>query len=234
MFMQSQRSRFHSLRGFTLIELLVSIVIVAALASVVFAVSIRVKDKANASVCVSNLRQVGQLMNGAAIENNGMYHHGGPPQGWVRRLLADVDSSYPNTGGSQDATYFSDGGGVIFNCPSDKDGCKDLHKSYLANPWIVGVKTGEGEWLGNGSFSPKRIQSIRKPARVFLLVEDWTRDSPLWRGNGLRYRGNLNKDAENPAHGEGRHFLYVDGHVDFLARDPGLTDEGYATHYQAR
>lgn len=234
MFMQSQRSRFHSLRGFTLIELLVSIVIVAALASIVFAVSIRVKDKANASVCVSNLRQVGQLMNGAAIENNGMYHHGGPPQGWVRRLLADVDSSYPNTGGSQDATYFSDGGGVIFNCPSDKDGCKDLHKSYLANPWIVGVKTGEGEWLGNGSFSPKRIQSIRKPARVFLLVEDWTRDSPLWRGNGLRYRGNLNKDAENPAHGEGRHFLYVDGHVDFLARDPGLTDEGYATHYQAR
>jgi len=233
-FMKTHPSRFRRQSGFTLVELLVSIVIVAALASVVFAVSIRVKEKANASVCVSNLRQVGGIMNGAAVENNGLYPHGGPPQGWIRRLVSLTDSAYPNTGGSKDSTYFRDGGGQIFNCPSDKDGCRDLHKSYLANPWVVGVKTGEGEWLGNGAFSPRRVQTIRQPARVFLLVEDWTRDSPLWRGNGLRYRGDLNKDTENPAHGEGRHYLYVDGHVDFLAQDPGLTDEGYATHYQAK
>ena len=220
--------------GFTLVELLVSIVIVAVLASIVFAVSIRVKSKANAAGCVSNLRQVGSMMNSAAVENSGMYPHGGPPQGWIRRLVSQVDTSYPDTGGPTDGSYFKDGAGNIFNCPADKDGCRELHKSYLGNPWVLGMKDGEGEWLGNGAFSPRRVQSIRQPARTFLIVEDWTRDSALWRGNGLRYRGDINKDAENPAHGEGRHFLYVDGHVEYLAKDPGMTDEGYAVHYQGR
>ena len=230
--MKNPSSCAHRSGGFTLVELLVSIVIVAVLASISFAVAIRVKEKAGASVCVSNLRQVGSLMNAAAVENHGMYPHGGPPDGWIRRLCSQMVTDYPDTGGSGDAVFFEEGGGSIFNCPSDKDGCRELHKSYLANPWIVGMKNGDGEWLGNGTFSPTRVQSIKQPARTFLIVEDWTRNSKLWRGNGLRYQADLNKDAENPAHGGGRHFLYVDGHVEYLTRDPGLDEEGYAIHYK--
>ena len=172
-------------------------------------------------------------MNGAASEGNGLYPHGGPPRGWVRRLCAPMDSHYPDTGKMDDAPYFEDGAGKIFACPADRDGRRELHKSYLANPWIVGMKTAEGEWLGDGAFSPTRVMSIQDPGRVFLVIEDWTRKGKYWRGNGLRYRGDLKKDEAHPAHGEGRHFLYVDGHVAFLKRDPGLNDEGYATHYRA-
>lgn len=219
--------------GFTLIELMVAIVIIAVLASIAFVVAKRGLEKAHAATCMSNLRQVGIFMNGAASENHGQYPHGGPPRGWISRVCAVMVSDYPDTGGEKDALFFEEGAGKIFTCPSDKDGRKQLHKSYLANPWVVGMKTGEGEWLGNGSFKPTRVQSIKRPAEVFLVVEDWTRDAKLWRGNGLRYKGDLQKDESHPAHGDGRHFLYVDGHVEFLTRDPGLDEEGYERHYRA-
>lgn len=220
-------------RGFTLVELMVVIVIVAVLASLAFVVARRGIEKARAATCMSNLRQVGVLMNGAASENHGLYPHGGPPRGWISRVCQDMVPGYPDTGGPDDGPFFEEGGGKVFLCPSDKDGRRNLHKSYLANPWVVGMKDGNGDWLGNGAFSPTRVQSIRNASRVFLVVEDWTRDSTLWRGNGLRYKGDLNKDDEHPAHGEGRHFLYVDGHVEFLTRDPGRDGDGYNIHYRA-
>lgn len=221
-------------RGFTLVELLVVIVIIAALSSIAFVVGGRAIEKARAATCMSNLRQVGVMMNGSASENFGVYPHGGPPRGWISRLCADMAGDYPNTGSRQDAPFFEEGTGQIFVCPSDKDGRRNLHKSYLANPWVVGMKTGEGEWLGDGAFSPTRVQSIKNPSRVLLVIEDWTRNSTLWRGNGLRYKNDLLKDEAHPAHGDKRHFLFVDGHVEFLSKDPGLGDDRYAIHYRAQ
>lgn len=221
-------------RGFTLTELLVVILIIAVLSSFAFVGAKRFIEKARASTCMSNLRQVGVMMNGAASENNGLYPHGGPPRGWISRVCEVMMPEYPNTGGMDDAPFFEQGAGRIFVCPSDKDGRVNYDKSYLANPWVVGMKTGDGEWLGDGSFSPIRVQSIENPSRVLLVIEDWTRKGTYWRGNGLRYRNDLGKDVENPCHNDGRHFLFVDGHVEFMTQDPGLDDEGYEIHYQAK
>ncbi|MEO5713762.1 MAG: type II secretion system protein [Luteolibacter sp.] len=58
-------------RGFTLVELLVVITIIIALAAVVMTVTRKVKEKAQASKHLSDLRQSGAMLLGVASEKNG-------------------------------------------------------------------------------------------------------------------------------------------------------------------
>jgi prepilin-type processing-associated H-X9-DG protein len=208
---------------------MVTIVIVVILASVSFVAASRVKEKANAAACMSNLRQVGVMMNGVATENHGVYPAGGNPRGYISRVCAELSPEYPNTGGKKDAPYFETGAGQIFICPSDKDGLTNLNKSYLANGRIVGVKREDGEWL-NSAYSGKRLAAIKHPSRVFLVIEDWRKDSKLWRGNDIRYKADPQED-DCHAHGASRNYLYVDGHVETHGQDPGVSDEGFKKHY---
>jgi prepilin-type N-terminal cleavage/methylation domain-containing protein len=66
-------------RGFTLVEILVAIVMIAALAAIVISVTQRVRENAQASTRLLNIRQSGNVLLGIAADRNGRcsYFSGG-------------------------------------------------------------------------------------------------------------------------------------------------------------
>jgi len=77
-----QRNRSQA-RGFTLIELLVVIAIIAILAAIIFPVFAKAREKARATACVSNVKQLGM--------------------GWMM-YVQDYDETYPPNNTTNGAT----------------------------------------------------------------------------------------------------------------------------------
>jgi prepilin-type N-terminal cleavage/methylation domain-containing protein len=216
-------------QGFTLVELLVVLVVIAVQAIVIAVVLPRMMKRSRAAGCIQILRQIGTMMNSHATENNGSFPPAGTSDGCVRRLCRKAFAdSYPDTGGPKDAPFFrKDGAGSFFVCPSNKEAWKDpekIKKSYLANSKIVGDtamnESPDGKPIYRQFFEPKALASIGDASRAFLIIEDWRKNKDaIWRGNDQRYKPTSNDNCA--AHGEGRHYLFVHGHVRMIVKDPG-------------
>lgn len=88
-------------KGFTLIELLVVIAIIAILAAILFPVFVTAREKAQATTCKSNMRQIGTAMQLYIDDWNGCY----PDHTSVG--LRYTGSTYDNTIGGSWITQFS-------------------------------------------------------------------------------------------------------------------------------
>lgn len=212
-----------------MVELLVVISIVAALSTIVTVVAMRTIKRARESTCLSNLRQLGALMNGYAAENNGYYPKAGKSVGYVTRICESMFvDSFParDQGTAADREkFFRTQSGSMFICPEDKDGLKGFEKSYLANGRVTGVLESENPdvFLGNGTnaYTAKPISSIYDPSRCYLLIEGWEKNNRLWNANDVRYTSDSDQVANFDAHRGGRHYLFADGHVEWLVKDLG-------------
>ena len=98
--------RVHS--AFTLIELLVVVAIIALLSAILFPVFGQVRDKARASACMSNAKQIGLAMLQYTVDNDEKYPSGNESS------LGAIDGSgwYSNI-----RPYLKEEGAVV--CPSD-------------------------------------------------------------------------------------------------------------------
>lgn len=69
--MKKQKTVLNFRAAFTMVELLVVIVIIAVLASLLFSLTSRMKNKASSAISTSNLRQIGTAIMTSASDENG-------------------------------------------------------------------------------------------------------------------------------------------------------------------
>ena len=213
--------------GFTLIELLVVIAIIAILAAILFPVFSRAREKARATQCLSNSRQIAMaLLMYAQDWDEGFpltfpheaYGTHGRPMGpsWLESTLPYTTTK------------------ILFRCPSD-----------TSPLWEDGDPTTRTTSYGiSGYFAPDhppywgiRLSQVQNPSRCIVVAElaDQVPDDhfiPAAWGNPTKYPGFGPGSEEHEAewddekwepksvairrHLEGANYIFVDGHVKWL------------------
>lgn len=201
--------------GFTLVELLVVIAIIAVLAAILFPVFSQVREKARASDCMSNLRQIGMAasMYFSDWEGRLYFHHAGLEEiTWASRFAPYTRNPH------------------IYICRSDPEralvnpNSGEVHRpSYLLNAYFTHNfppdATEETEYPAN-QYTQDDARMV-SPAETVLFCESGIReqghnqdDYDPW--NGLSGVGEL---FNTTRHNGGANYTFVDGHVGWRKYD---------------
>jgi prepilin-type N-terminal cleavage/methylation domain-containing protein/prepilin-type processing-associated H-X9-DG protein len=193
--------------GFTLIELLVVIAIIAILAAILFPVFAQAREKARASACLSNLKQIGTATQMYVQNYDGLWPTKGPePSGWQRppgRVSwndpADDPKQQPNFY-SQLAPYIKNDG--VWDCPSAPVG--DWYRpgrikiAYYANWWVI--------WTGQSD------ADIREAARCPTFVDAGEKWSGTWIAS-------IEEPWPRFIHMRRTNTVFADGHVKAISAE---------------
>jgi len=227
--------------AFTLIELLVVIAIIAILAAILFPVFAQVREKARATACLSNLKQIGLGISQYTIDNDEhfMYEYrnensGGswwpvnPPTlpngqigGWFTAPQAGLASSnwayelQPYIKNTQ-----------IMSCPSapDQQGWNPPTAtdriSYVATSYVLDGFVGGG--------SPISLEAIKQPSDLVVVFDgaNSTKVAQIQGWNGYNFDCAIHNNFHPsdgicpqcygdwvPRHQGGRNYIFADAHA---------------------
>ena len=177
-----------SRHGFTLIELLVVIAIIAILASILFPVFARAREKAREANCMSNLRQIGTALQMYAADYDEYL-----PIAWEYTAIPSPMPDPPVTAGTP--------------------GIRDVLDPYVKNSQIYQCRSDKDNMFKTQGTSYSYAYGFLNPNVVFNSPE--TIDFP-WRTEPTKAL--LMGDFANNWHSKGFMALYADGHVKAVAK----------------
>ena len=184
-------------RGFTLIELLVVIAIIAILAAILFPVYARMKEKANQSVCLTQLKQLGIAFQAYANDNDGRLPRIDYPSGSVFNWAGCGPNCRSDLMISRGTIFPYVKSEAIYFCPSD------------AGRRIGGDASGPVFPLSysmNWSLDQALMDRVSKPSDMLLLIHQGRQSI---NGSCFRWSGSELPDA---GHTGGTNALMLDGH----------------------
>lgn len=202
--------------SFTIIELLVAIFITSLLASIIYPILFKFRERARQYACASNIRQLDLAMAQYCQDNDdklpgayyGGYGAGDKRGGWI------AYSAYPANVG---VAHFDVGLGTIYPyvknlevyiCPDDPDGKFD-HNSYAVNSCDLLPRNKHGLYPG------KPIADFTNFSDIMLLGEE---SDPAGRGTDdgfFRFK----HDRAAVRHTGGSDIAFIDGHVKWYSEE---------------
>lgn len=182
--------------GFTLIELLIVLAIVALLAAILLPVIANSREKARASACFSNYRQIGAAIHMYATDSEGDT----PPDGGsFSGLMEDCRPYLKET--------------AVFVCPDDFDREREKRPGTYRMPSLYQGLTLNCGWPDPyAAVAPGAVPPEAEPSTAVLLYEaeqDFAQSpiTPTYRHNG------------------GAQILYFDGHAKWIAGHGAKDDD---------
>jgi prepilin-type N-terminal cleavage/methylation domain-containing protein/prepilin-type processing-associated H-X9-DG protein len=221
-----------SRRAFTLIELLVVIAIIAILAAILFPVFAQAREKARATACLSNEKQIGLALMQYVTDYDETW-----PCGNLPTTFSNGTTSVSGIGWAQQVSPYVKNGG-LFKCPSDDTEVptgapNNVVISYAMNANLAAITDadltkpamtcGLIEVSGNDGYVRDNTSlDNRAPAASGPIVATGGSAGGLARGQyrtgpiGFPERNFTTQSAPRlgPArHNEGSNFLCADGHA---------------------
>ncbi len=192
-------------KGFTLIELLVVIAIIAVLAALLFPVFSAAREKARATTCLSNMRQINTALSLYVQDYDEMY------PGYVERTFIP-----PNPEPNADTLIWTSfllpytRNEQIVLCPSASQ--TRWSGTWGGRGWVsIGYNTHFGEWfrVGSDQNTPIRVRlsQLQRPAISVVFGDGSSGDlavAPPNDSRGYTYRGYLISNYDTRVGGCGR------------------------------
>ncbi len=205
-------------RGFTLIELLVVIAIIAILAAVLFPAFAQARDKARATACMSNMKQLGVALQMYLQENDERLFFRSSTT--AANTRANVSTSGNNLKWwNQLMPYLKTPN--VFACFSDSN--------PTLSPDINGNPTVTRSYVVSNAVEDLNMSQITNPASAIVVSEKWDKDlsgAAITESWLEAFDGDMSPDSHNPTlrpmikfanrHQGGMECVFFDGHAKWM------------------